>query len=189
MSEKGMIFNSEMVRALLDGRKTQTRRLIKPRPWTNGMGYGVYNGFVTENPISNKTIPFEEWLALLSPIQVGDRIWVKEIYHFTERVERLQRKDWVDYEVSSEELDAEWFHAARFMPRWASRITLEITNVSVERIQDISEQDSKAKGAYYLDGQGIGHSGWRHDYSDVFSTAKKSFNSVWIYTFKVVKDG
>jgi hypothetical protein len=66
-----------------------------------------------------------------------------------------------------------------FMPRWASRIALEIVQVRVERLQDISEQDAIAEGAMYHDGGGIGHSGWRHDFKDVFSSAKASFCYLW----------
>jgi hypothetical protein len=65
------------------------------------------------------------------------------------------------------------------MPRWASRITLEITDVRAQRLQDISEEDAKAEGAAFFDGRPIHHHGWRHDLGSVWSTANLSFQSLW----------
>lgn len=68
-----------------------------------------------------------------------------------------------------------------FMPRWASRLTLELTEVRVQRLQEISEEDARAEGMQFHDGLGIGHSGWRHDlnYGSVEGTAREAFAVAW----------
>ncbi len=65
------------------------------------------------------------------------------------------------------------------MPRWASRIELEITSVRVERLHAISEADARDEGAAYHDGHGIGHSGWRHDYGAVHVDARSAYARLW----------
>jgi hypothetical protein len=68
------------------------------------------------------------------------------------------------------------------MPRWASRLTLIVTGVKIERVQDISEEDAKAEGALWHDGHGVGHSGWRHNPNDgvVFPTCRGAFRRLWV---------
>lgn len=67
------------------------------------------------------------------------------------------------------------------MPRAASRITLEVTGVRVERLQDISEADAMSEGLHYHDGRGIGHSGWRegHGVGFVYDTAREAYADLW----------
>ena len=65
------------------------------------------------------------------------------------------------------------------MPRWASRITLEMTGVRVERLQAISEADAHAEDAHFHDGRGIGHSCWRHDDGAVHADARSAFARLW----------
>ncbi|HDV9491867.1 TPA: hypothetical protein RKV74_004676 [Citrobacter freundii] len=153
MTERGMIFNSEMVRAILDGRKTQTRRIIKlshERGMLNPVIKGR-NGEITS--VSCRLAP------LLCPYgQPGDRIWVRETFNgFWLDDDVIQEiKDGVslaselcDYKAdySDGSKPAEGWTPSIHMPRWASRILLEITDVRVERLNAISQADAIAEGA------------------------------------------
>ncbi|HAV0413641.1 TPA: hypothetical protein JFW75_003465 [Salmonella enterica] len=151
MKERGMIFNGEMVRAILDGRKTQTRRPIKWKqtrftemaerddgslwPWAEDCERGGDIWFAC---------PFGE---------VGDRIWVRETWAEAGASApdlKLYRANYPDhvpahYENVPPAEEIRWTPSIH-MPRWASRITLEITAVHVERLNAISEEDAQAEG-------------------------------------------
>ena len=144
MKERGMIFNGEMVRALLDDRKTQTRRPIKWKqtrfteigeredgskwPWSEDAEHAC--DFWHPCPFG----------------AVGDRIWVRETWNkygglLTYRADH----DWIDDMRKETVCTAKWVPSIH-MPRWASRILLEITDVRVERLNAISEEDAIAEG-------------------------------------------
>lgn len=155
MKERGMIFNSEMVRAILDGRKTQTRRPIKWKqtrfteigeredgskwPWSEDAEHAC--DFWHPCPFG----------------AVGDRIWVRETFtgHYLDDDQIQDIKDGRDKASSLCEYRADYpdgYQAADgwtpsiHMPRWASRILLEITDVRVERLNAISEEDAEEEG-------------------------------------------
>ncbi|HBR6834672.1 TPA: morphogenetic protein [Klebsiella aerogenes] len=150
MTESGMIFNSEMVRAILDGRKTQTRRPVKLPVHDKNLGCELAgNELAGELSAGN-------YLNSAFGKQ-GDRIWVRET--------------WARYNIDQDSHDmayratppADWPEGGRWrpsihMPRWASRILLEITDVRVERLNDISQEDAQAEG--------MALTGWRPTYSD-----------------------
>lgn len=169
-----MIFNGEMVRAILDGRKTQTRRIMKNQPAGDypdtpalirsvGGGFQWY-GHYGESSIFN--CPFGA---------VGDRIWVRETWA---RYNIDQDSHDMAYRATTPE---DWPEEGRWrpsihMPRWASRITLEITGVRVERLRDLSEDDAKSEGMELT--------GWRPTYSDPDSggevgTPYDNFAQLW----------
>lgn len=145
MTDRPIIFSAPMVRALLEGRKTQTRRILKPQPET------LPNGFA----------------GVRLPYTPGDRLYVREAW----RAERGQDQQnateiaaacldagytrvWapIFYEVDAHMVNFEngmvagRYRVARFMPRWASRMTLTVTEVRVQRLQDISVLDCSAEG-------------------------------------------
>lgn len=139
-NEKPILFSGEMVKAILDGRKTQTRRIIKPQP-------GAQFDFVAcpnwDFWWSNGDDDSPQSIHISSPHGIpGDRLWVKETFY---------QGDGIAYRADGEMPEkartagCKW-KPSIFMPRKASRITLEITNVRVERLQDISEEDAKAEG-------------------------------------------
>jgi hypothetical protein len=138
MKERPILFSGPMVNAIRNDRKTQTRRVVKPQPYLAGEArltadYGV--GF-TSGPVygvgPKYGIP-------------GDRLWVRETFASLNDPSNPELPAHVLYRSDSDSKPAKWTPAI-FMPRWASRITLEVTGVRVERLQDIGEGDSVAEG-------------------------------------------
>ncbi|BDD22236.1 TPA: hypothetical protein ACF2ZR_004734 [Escherichia coli] len=141
VKERGMIFNDEMVRAILGGNKTQTRRIVEEK----------FYGRAVAAELLAKHCPYG---------QPGDRIWVRETYRVHGKATDVAtlvyrasvRNSWteqthrVPVEVCNKPVSEKWTPSIH-MPRWASRILLEITNVRVERLNDISECDARAEGA------------------------------------------
>lgn len=146
MRERPILFNTEMVKAILDGRKTCTRRLVKFLPgknpqWTGYIkdGLMLYNG--KNEPCIRK--------ALYQP---GDILYVRETWHkYTKRVgngEFCHLAEFYGYKASianSEDANEPWKPSIH-MPKEAVRIWLKITNVSVERLQDITGENALAEG-------------------------------------------
>lgn len=168
--ERGMIFNAEMVRAILSGQKTQTRRIMKVQPVLKGSFYEVY-GAGWGKGVKSVPVVHGHSLSNNCPLGiVGDRIWVRETWQcvsyslgehgYVEDVDYkksipktkpVEPRWGVTYEASElepkdrEERGFPWVPSIH-MPRWASRILLEITNVRIERLNDISNKDAKAEG-------------------------------------------
>ncbi|EAT0103762.1 morphogenetic protein [Salmonella enterica] len=160
MKERGMIFNSEMVRAILDGRKTQTRRPIKFPFKDRNLGCEL-SGNELAGELSSGNY-------LNSPFgKPGDRIWVREtfqgpLFDFDQMdayckdstpfekaqfcVYKADGKPAPEFFDADDNLHCCW-RPSIHMPRWASRILLEITDVRVERLNAISQADAIAEGA------------------------------------------
>ena len=155
MKERPIIFSAPMVRAILSGTKTQTRRLWKlPRgcDWYAEMG-GEREGWFVDHGA-----PW--WLHATEcrcPYGVpGDRLWVREAFSGPHSVDGLPPSEWnpcawncpIWYWADGNPIQGDWTRPrpSIHMPRWASRILLEVTGVRVERIQDISEADAQAEG-------------------------------------------
>jgi len=147
--ERPILFSAPMVRAVIEGRKTQTRRCIK---LTNGV-------FMQHDfwPSDHQKAPFEgNWPvkiydtgeeAVRCPYGIpGDRLWVRETFApHPQSNETVFYKATVDIEKGFPVWSGPW-RPSIYMPRWASRILLEITDVSVQRVQEISEEDAEAEG-------------------------------------------
>lgn len=155
MKERPIIFSGESVRAILDGRKTQTRRVVQPQRfwggelmalWGGSDGRWVWNApDYPDGPEDEITCPYGT---------IGDRLWVREAFFDhgpigsdgdTPIEARIEYKASIWDRDNGLDGDGGWKPSIH-MPRWASRITLEITNIRVERLQDISEADAKAEG-------------------------------------------
>lgn len=155
MKERGIIFNAEMVRAILDGRKTQTRRIVKSVPTTHNFHGWVMSSTCTKDEgkacwaIGDSPL-LKDPIRLNCPLgKVGDRLWVRETWQCG-----LCTESTFAYRATHKPSDLEegWSEIIKWrpssqMPRWASRILLEITGVRVERLQDISQADAIAEGA------------------------------------------
>lgn len=153
--QRPILFSGEMVRAILEGRKTQTRRVIQPQPPATVTGAGMY----ALMPPRNGNAYRWDWTPLIANAgkvsrgyYPGDRLWVRETWRIVGRIgsdylveyaaDKAIREIDVGWEGPTPELDAqihqERCHPSIHMPRWASRLTLEIVKVRVERVQDIS---------------------------------------------------
>ncbi len=185
MIEKPILFNSEMVIAVLDGSKNQTRRVIKVQPPDDRYQLGtmiestaredrknegkhhwlIYeNGEITSGDREYFSCPYGK---------VGSELWVRETWKYNgftdegipfikyaadgEVEYKLPSDEWSERvqdiwaelsdDIEDEVMDHKW-RPSIFMPRWASRIQLRITNIRVERVCDISEEDCKGEGVY-----------------------------------------
>ncbi|EOV0603739.1 TPA: hypothetical protein MIH77_11665 [Klebsiella pneumoniae] len=225
MTERGMIFNGEMVRAILDGRKTQTRRPVKFPVLDKNLGCELSGNELAGELSAGNYLNS----AFGKP---GDRIWVREAYRFPASLDDVSptgvgemavatgyRKPWAPtfyeftgtfsdgwkgFETPPKVSDAGKLRPSIHMPRWASRILLEITDVRVERLNTISEEDARSEGI--IDGgclncgesEPCGCANPEPDATDAFAYlwqsiyGQESWNAnpwVWVISFKRVEGG
>jgi hypothetical protein len=207
MKERPILFSGPMVRAILEGRKTQTRRVPSRTNSVNSEGKGFSRG-IWEGLRWNLARPHLHGAGLIVPfgrssakllappvgevlvlprLALGDRLWVREKWQCAP-VGRAAPRDganaipqalpdgWtVLYSASGDVCTKTvgWRHSIH-MPRWASRITLEITGVRVERLQDISRQDAKAEGLWPSP-----HNGLEMVEGRPYGNAQLAFQALW----------
>lgn len=220
--ERPILFSAPMVRAILDGRKTQTRRIIKwngqlpefcgPRgcqsdPTCWGWEDGEWGDWITLEKEEGQRLG---WRDLNVANQVGDMLWVREAFsHNAEGVwtveqARMVGAGGVAYRATDprEHQKGMWWPSIH-MPREFSRISLKITGVKVERLQDISEADAIAEGAHKLRSGRFVTSAGEQYLSGASHTAIEWFSGLWtsingaaswqanpwvaVYTFERVK--
>jgi hypothetical protein len=201
MADRPILFSGAMVRALLAGTKTQTRRQIKPR----GNRPSLFNGDWSDSYVLD---PGNEiWRKQDIRIEIGDRLLVRETWQglsFGDYTPTKSRQCEVRYAATDPcaDLDAEargypW-RPSIFMPRWASRLTLAVTEVRVERLQDIKEDDAIAEGArqyssstrlsraFNADWKGIYREGYAELWNSINGDGSWESNPwVVVYTFQV----
>lgn len=173
---KPILFSTPMVQAILYGRKTQTRRTIKPQPQTAQHGKVLYKDReLTINSLVNH-----------APIQKGDILWVRETFKLLNPYGLPQYKYKADWDTYNTGVELKWKPGV-FMPKSASRIFLSVVGVRVERLQDISDTDAIAEGV--------------EQHSDIgaiwsFQSLWESINGqkswtenpwVWVYDFKRIE--
>ena len=218
MKERPIIFKGEMVRAILDGRKTQTRRVIKPQPVCDldGAYFDAYN----DGPQWNWWLPDGRMCKGHDIVRCpfgapGDLLWVRECWTIFEppleyeggcNIEEslkginndyLKRCE-VAYRADGEQDGPVRWRPSIHMPRWASRITLEVKDVRVERVQDISAKDAKKEGdkersghpEFYAFGPECHRRWFSHLWNSINAKRGYSWESnpwVWVVEFEVTK--
>jgi len=167
VTERPILMNADMVRPVLAGRKRQTRRPILldefQQSTTDGYDFAFRdsNGGWNDVRLTDMLNPPSKKFPGACPFgKVGDRLWVRETWkpHCDDEIWTcvkyradgvcIKPTRWTDDEgawCEGQEVTTQW-RPSIHMPRWASRITLEITDVRVQRVQDISEEDAKAEG-------------------------------------------
>lgn len=165
MTERPILFSGPMVRAILAGQKTQTRRAAIKTSQPRNVYISDFDAEEVKIEIENKHSGQRYWKQCPFGIP-GDRLWVRESgWERPERTAKMMREGadtWPRYAYAADnwsDQDRDDFKAWGFkprpsihMPRWASRILLEITCVRVERLQEISEADALAEGIESLTG-------------------------------------
>ncbi len=145
MTDRPILFSGPMVRAILAGQKTQTRRVAK--------------GVVARHTSTGEALANIDSAGprVRCPYgQPGDRLWVRETFGHFERNDTLKPGDTIYYRADGECLELEPWRPSIHMPRWASRILLQVTGIRVERLQDITRADALAEGIVETrDGYGL----------------------------------
>lgn len=175
MKERPILFSAPMVRALIAGTKTQTRRICKAHVHEAGASYRDSDGW-----------PLDGALRIRCPYGVpGDRLWVKETWRTTGDGGRID--DWPPSRMQAHQV---WYDAdghapadectgktrvSIHMPRWASRIDLEVTSVRVERLQAIGKGDAIDEG---IEKRGPGWA-WYDDLGSFTKDPLTSYRSLW----------
>ena len=168
MKDRPILFSAPMVRAILAGTKTQTRRAVK----STGM-------YAIDASIHGEEVARRELAALATRCpygQAGDQLWVREAFSGPHCMDSsagckaVPPSKWGDgsriwYWADGNPTEGDWTRPrpSIHMPRWASRILLEITAVRVERLQDISETDAEAEGIQEIVDAGVDHDGTPRD--------------------------
>jgi hypothetical protein len=176
MKEHPILFSDPMVRAILDGSKTQTRRVVKPQPYIDEQGNFCWNGYCfgqdRNGPLVQaiaSPVPSSKTKRVRCPYgQPGDQLWVREAWRTYASLDDVRPSAIVpgagiQYEAGGSNVHgAHSLHGmgklrpSMFMPRWASRIQLEITGIRVERLLDIREDDAMAEGIRRFDDIPVG---------------------------------
>lgn len=189
MAERPILFSAPMVRAILDSRKTMTRRIIKdPVPtqfpdWFAGAKWDPEFGMVV---VDRGGVGRGTWPRECPYGKPGDHLWVRETWQSLVEHDKLapsQIPEGADIQYPAT-YDG-WVSKRRpsiHMPRWMSRITLEITGLRVERLQAISEEDAKAEGC---GNHPVGAArGWFHDLWDEINGPESWPANPWVWVIE-----
>ena len=210
MKERPILFSGEMVKAILDGRKTMTRRVIKMVP---GILEANYKGDIL--PLPSLVEAYKKaWLTACPFGQPGDRLWVRETFLENMGETTVQRwektypylkalEEWAHWRELKLRVGHPWIGGdgrprsgvrklpSILMPRHASRITLEITAVRVERLKDITVTDAQAEGVTPLGVKGDGRR-WRAAFRELWDSINAKRKAlgwdanpwVWVISFR-----
>lgn len=194
MTERPILFKTDMVNAILEGRKKQTRRVVKVQETQQGlmMPYNCHGikGFVDPEQLANSNRAF---VQSINPYgSIGDVLWVRETWQETIWMHPSDENYGYIYKAS--ENGQAWASTEEFkwkpsiyMPKAACRLKLKITNVRAERLQDISEQDAIYEGVRQITAHNDKkrHLGWNNYFDsekngfEILFSPKKSFETLW----------
>lgn len=199
--EKHILFNTEMVKAILEGRKTCTRRIIKRTPSNDeSCGYGFWKEFnerdkrwyVKDYTHSCTWWTLEEYIRRFSKYQVGDILYVRETFRYVHigEFDYMGECEWdegvVEYKASQEEFEEKYgefigdydeWKSSIHMPKKLARIFLKVTDVKIERLQNITEEEARKEGCIDFHDK-IGD-GKFEDVLEFDLTARDAFTELW----------
>lgn len=180
MAIKPILFNTEMVRAILDGRKTCTRRICKDANEYTVPDMDFYNAdrrtYAVHNFADKEQMEQLSTAERTCPICPGDLLYVRETWC---KGYLMNAKERYYYKADDNDFLCTW-HPSTNMPKQAARIWLRVMDVRVERLQDVTEDGAKAEGA--IDNRGFIHSP-ENEY-DRIHTARDHFIKIWNSTIK-----
>jgi hypothetical protein len=194
MTVRPIIFSAPMVNALLEDRKTMTRRILNPQPKVEyDLASETQEDLELRDMIwdaDNSGLVAERHLVLGKPLAyaVGDLLWMRERWRAHRDHDQIAPRDLFDWSrvvVVSYEADGDqhdWLgrvRAAMHMPRTASRLTLEVTGVKIERLQDISEEDARAEGVLWVPGHGEITPADLHEGYSNYLCCRQGFEVLW----------
>lgn len=207
--EKPILFNTEMVQAILEGRKTTTRRIIKRTPSNDDpCGYGFWKSYeerdkrwyVKDYTHSCCWYTLEEYISKWSKYHVGDILYVRETWALCHALDKVAfnklNSDWREQQIKENliwyKADGEQTPTSRtigerlvdrgrwrpsiHMPKEAARIFLKVTDVRIERLQDVTEDQAKLEGAYMPC--------YKCDTGELSSDSVSLFKVIWNSTLK-----
>jgi hypothetical protein len=196
-----ILFSTPMVQGIMEDKKTMTRRIIKPRdqPFLKDdkciIEFNATWGWVVKRSIGARSDRYEIIQQFKCPYgKVGDILWVRETFvhngaYYLYRASQNNDDYFHDFDTYEKTEKIKW-KPSIFMPKAACRIFLKITNVKVERLQDISEEDAKSEGvllengqyynyqlgAHFMDGARFK---WHQGIEKWVSAAESSFQTLW----------
>lgn len=222
VKERPILFSTPMVRALLDGRKTMTRRVVKPQPVNDNGGLGLPRYWANTEAVFRSGA----WMAPECRFKAGERLWVRETFGYhgcskaygcvryradnfwhhclsndADEPAKLGSKCRHNNEGWADPKKVQW-RSPIHMPRWASRITLEITGVKVERLQDIDDWGAIAEGidepdwhkSYgnsdgdFIEPEGVAVEAFRELWDEIHGPDSWSANPwVWVISFRMIE--
>jgi hypothetical protein len=214
--ERPILFNGEMVRAILDGRKTQTRRVIRPQPpeWcrlADIEGPELYTparvGASGEIEPADREVygvydVDGEWGAVFPYGRPWDRLWVREAFnpHYGGYKKPAYRADWEKTPPDPDLVPEPKWKPSIHMPRWASRIDLEIIKIEIQRIQNIEEREVWAEGVKrpdwwddldpHIDPETAAREKYARVWDKIYAKRGYTWSSnpwVWVITFRVIR--
>lgn len=189
MSARPVLFNGAMVRAILAGAKTQTRRVVKPQPPEHVVRLRQWY----QRPAEWVDADGSNYSARCPLGAPGDDLWVRETWaeHEPDDVQGTRVYYRADHAGGEAQVRPGMFlrwTPSIHMPRWASRLTLRVTSVRVERLHAISEDDARAEGVQTLDPRTSAASA-RECFADLWSeiSGRESWDAnpwVWVVSFE-----